>query len=197
MSFTNLKYDTPAYEQDLRESIGSLKYNINTPQQCSECFLDDSNMIIQRAGASVDAKESMIDIDSELLGITRKASRDPSKKYLHLDDILLIVNKELILKSSLKSSSEISSPCSHAESRSIISFRKESRRSERSPEKALFVNSAARTDFDEISCATDSACTRSSLPFKNARLVNSPGSARRRSKNRKADKIERTTTGLP
>ena len=78
-----------------------------------------------------------------------------------------------------------------------MSFRNEVRREDRSPEKALFINSEARTDFEEISWATDSAWTRSNLPFKNARLVNSPGSARRRPISRKTDKIELTIIGLP
>ena len=37
---------------------------------------------MQRSGDSVSATQSMIDVDSELLGITRKLRDDPSKKYL-------------------------------------------------------------------------------------------------------------------
>ena len=82
MSFTNLKYDTPAYEHDLRESVGMLDYKLNTPQQCEECFPSDPNVTIQRAGVSVDANRSMIDIDSDLSGLTRKATNDPAQKFL-------------------------------------------------------------------------------------------------------------------
>jgi len=82
MSFTNLKYDTETYRHDLRESTGTLKYNINTPQQCEECYLNDPNLRIQRAGNSIDVTTPMIDIDSELLGLNRKASKNPEDFYL-------------------------------------------------------------------------------------------------------------------
>jgi hypothetical protein len=82
MSFTNLKYDTSTNKVDLRESTDLLKYHFNTPQQCEECFLNDPNLIMQRAGNSVDVQNPMIDIDSELMGITRKATNDPYKKFI-------------------------------------------------------------------------------------------------------------------
>lgn len=82
MSFTNLKYDTFNTKEDLRESNSLLKYNINNYQECNECFLNEPLSVIQRAGDSVDAEKSMIDIDSELMGITRKASNDPSKQFM-------------------------------------------------------------------------------------------------------------------
>jgi hypothetical protein len=82
MSFTNLKYDTETYRHDLRESTGTLKYNINTPKQCDECYLDDPNLRLQRAGNSVDVTKPMVDIDSELLGLNRKASKNPDDFYL-------------------------------------------------------------------------------------------------------------------
>ena len=81
MSFTNLKYDTETYRHDLRESTGTLKYNINTPKQCDECYLDDPNLRLQRAGNSVDVTKPMVDIDSELLGLNRKASKNPDDFY--------------------------------------------------------------------------------------------------------------------
>ena len=82
MSFTNLKYDTFNSKEDLRESNSYLQYNINNHQECNECFLNEPLSVIQRAGDSVDAEKPMIDIDSELMGITRKASNDPSKQFM-------------------------------------------------------------------------------------------------------------------
>ena len=81
MSFTGLNYDSASYDQLLRESIGTLKYQLNTPQH-SQCFIEDSNIKMQKSGVSVDITKPMIDLDSELMGITRKHSNDPKKKYI-------------------------------------------------------------------------------------------------------------------
>ena len=81
MSFTGLNHDSAAYDQLLRESLGTLKYQLNTPQT-SQCFVEDSNLMMQKGGVSVDMTKPMIDVDSELMGITRKHSHDPKKKYL-------------------------------------------------------------------------------------------------------------------
>ena len=81
MSFTGLNYDKSAYDQLLRESLGTLKYQLNTPQH-SQCFVEDPNIMMQKGGVSVDMTNPMIDIDSELMGITRKLSNDPEDKYL-------------------------------------------------------------------------------------------------------------------
>ena len=81
MSFTNLNYDNAAYDQSLKESLGSLKYQLNTPQH-SQCFVEDPNIAMQKSGVSVDVTNAMIDVDSELLGLTRKHSNDPHKQYL-------------------------------------------------------------------------------------------------------------------
>lgn len=81
MSYTGLKYDDSAYDQLLRESIGTLKYQMNTPQM-SQCFIEDPNIMMQKGGVSVDRTKQMIDIDSELMGITRKLSHDPKTKYI-------------------------------------------------------------------------------------------------------------------
>ena len=75
MSLTGLIYDESAYNQLLRESLGNLKYQLNYPQG-SQCFVDDPNIIMQKSGVSVDAEKPMIDVDSELMGLTRKLSKD-------------------------------------------------------------------------------------------------------------------------
>lgn len=75
MSFNNLDYDTCAYKQFLHESIGPGSYQLNTPYiSCKDCFVEDPQIILQRSGASVARDVPMIDIDSELLNITRKSS---------------------------------------------------------------------------------------------------------------------------
>ena len=83
MSFNRLNYDTCAYKHTLSESIGPGEYQINTPPiSCDPCFPKDPAYRLQRQGASVNTRQPMIDVDSELLGITRLSSRCPSKKFL-------------------------------------------------------------------------------------------------------------------
>lgn len=81
MSLTGLMYDESAYNQLLRESLGTLKYQLNYPQS-AQCFVDDPNIIMQKSGVSVDAIKPMIDVDSELMGLTRKLSKDPKEKFI-------------------------------------------------------------------------------------------------------------------
>jgi len=82
MSFTGPMYDTEAYAQDIRESAGILDYKMKTPQQCEECISNDPSIRVQRSGVSIDNNMSMVDIDSELMNITRKLSHVPEEKYL-------------------------------------------------------------------------------------------------------------------
>lgn len=86
MSFNRLKYDPNSYKQVLAESVGPLQYQLGTPLNCEECLSNDPNIRIQRAGASVDREMSMVDVNSELLNITRKLSNDPSKQYIPDED---------------------------------------------------------------------------------------------------------------
>ena len=83
MSFNRLDYDTCEYKQRLSESIGPGDYMINKPPvNCEPCYPFSPSIRLQHSGDSVDMNQYMIDIDSEMLGITRKASKCPAKKYL-------------------------------------------------------------------------------------------------------------------
>lgn len=83
MSFNRLNSDTCQYKQTLAESVGPGEYQINTPPiACEPCYPYPPSVRLQTSGDSVDTNSYMIDIDSELLNITRKASKCPSKKYL-------------------------------------------------------------------------------------------------------------------
>jgi hypothetical protein len=86
MSLNRLKYDTNTYKHSLAESLGPLEYQLGTPQQCEECFVKDPSYRLQRSGVSTDAKTSMIDIDSELMNITRKLSNNPADQYIPQED---------------------------------------------------------------------------------------------------------------
>ena len=82
MSFNRLNYDRDAYKQDLRESVGSGLYALNTPvTDCQACFPQD-NHNTSRMNSAVCANHTLVDVSSELLGITRHNSRAPKDKYL-------------------------------------------------------------------------------------------------------------------
>jgi hypothetical protein len=81
MSLNSLKYDNCAYTHTLNESISPGDYMISTPRPCDPCFVVTPGVNVDRFGASLCGNE-LIDVSSELLNITRKASDCPSKKYL-------------------------------------------------------------------------------------------------------------------
>lgn len=83
MSFTRLPFDTCAYKHSLLESIGSCDYMLDRNAPCKPCFVPDPSINVQRNGAAL--CPNLIDVDSELLGLTRKASHCPSKQYLPSD----------------------------------------------------------------------------------------------------------------
>ena len=83
MSFNRLNYDTCEYKQSISQSIGPGHYQINTPPiSCEPCYPYSPSIRLQHSGNSVDLSKYMIDIDSELIGITTPASKCPSKKYI-------------------------------------------------------------------------------------------------------------------
>jgi hypothetical protein len=83
MSFNRLSYDTCQYKQVLCEATGPGQYVLNTPKvTCEPCFTNNPNIRLQKTGQSVSAKQNLIDINSELLNITRPNSKCPSRKFL-------------------------------------------------------------------------------------------------------------------
>ena len=83
MSFNRLNYDTCEYKQTISQSVGPGHYQINTPPiSCEPCYPYSPSIRLQRSGNSVDLSKYMIDIDSELMNITRPYSKCPSKKYI-------------------------------------------------------------------------------------------------------------------
>lgn len=83
MSFNRLPYDTCAYKQTLAQTIGPGEYQINEPYvSCEPCFVSDPHIRLQKIGSSFSRTTAMIDIDSELMGITRRQSKCPERKYL-------------------------------------------------------------------------------------------------------------------
>jgi len=74
-AMTRLIYDADAYRQALEESTGPGNYWMSTPTQyCQDCFPSDPRLRIQKAGQTRCESMPFIDVDSELLGLTRRAS---------------------------------------------------------------------------------------------------------------------------
>lgn len=89
MSFNSrLSYDTCAYKHTLRQSVGSADYMLNTPRpDCKACFSTDpsvrmSNSVRSSKGISECDNIPLVDVDSELKLLTRRASDCPTQKYL-------------------------------------------------------------------------------------------------------------------
>lgn len=83
MSFTNLSYDKGAYTTDLNQSVGPGVYRLGEPSISCEgqCYPYPPTVRLQRQGDSISKNNLLVDVDSELLGITRKLSEDPNKQY--------------------------------------------------------------------------------------------------------------------
>ena len=83
MSFNRLNYDECTYKHNLKQSMSPGDYMITTPTiECQSCFPADPAVSSGLAGVSICANKPLVDVDSELIGITRKASNCPSDKYL-------------------------------------------------------------------------------------------------------------------
>ena len=83
MSFTKLSYDKEAYKTAINESIKPGSYYLNKPRiDCQHCYPYPVSVVPQEMGNSLYSDKSMVDVSSELLGLTRKASDDPKKQYI-------------------------------------------------------------------------------------------------------------------
>jgi hypothetical protein len=89
MSLNKLSYDKCSYEQVLGESLGPGFYQLTTPpNSCKPCHSTDPRIRLQSTGVSLNRDSSLVDIDSELLGITRNASSCSSRKFNPYDQCL-------------------------------------------------------------------------------------------------------------
>lgn len=83
MNFNRLNYDTCTYQHDLKQSVGVGEYVLGMPRvNCEACFPSDPNMGTVGYSAAVKPFMSVVDTDSELMGITRKASNCPTSAYI-------------------------------------------------------------------------------------------------------------------
>jgi hypothetical protein len=83
MSFNRLNYDQCTYQHNLKQSVGAADYQLNTPrQECKACFPADPAVRLDRFGVSLCSDKPQVDVESDLLIMTRKASNCPTQKYL-------------------------------------------------------------------------------------------------------------------
>lgn len=84
MSFNRLSYDSGAYSQDINESVGPGVYKLNEPGVAcpKQCYPYPPSIRLQKQGVSIDKTKFLIDVDSELNGLFKKYTRDPSKNYV-------------------------------------------------------------------------------------------------------------------
>ena len=92
MSFNRLKYDIGIKKLDNNSSTKAGNYGINTPKITKSCFQTNPRIIDQKVGVSMNKNvpwrfySGPVDIESQLLNLNRRASRDPSTKYNPLKD---------------------------------------------------------------------------------------------------------------
>jgi len=77
-----MRFDDGTYKHDLAQSVGSGDYMINRPRNdCKGCLPVTAGVFLDGYGVSSCDRE-LIDVDSELIGITRKASQCPTDQYI-------------------------------------------------------------------------------------------------------------------
>jgi len=83
MSFTNLSYDSCSYDKYLEESIGAGNYMLSTPTNSDgkkQCFFKSPYVRLDKTNVGLCKDRSLIDVDSELLGLNMKNSECPEKR---------------------------------------------------------------------------------------------------------------------
>lgn len=81
MSNTRARDDGRAYAHHLGESVGPAAYVLGPPRRCRPDFIADPRVSSQAHLASVCSNMPLVDVDSELLGLTRKLSACPADAY--------------------------------------------------------------------------------------------------------------------
>ena len=83
MSYNRSIYDLCSYKYELAQSIGEGVYQLTRPDNaCKPCISANPWLMPQTQGVSISRNTSLIDIDSELIGISRNLSGCPDRKYI-------------------------------------------------------------------------------------------------------------------
>jgi len=83
MSLSRTNDDPCELWTELRTSTGPGTYQLSTPLKCDSAapFISDPKLSVQGAQVSVCADRPQVDVDSDLMGITRRAVRCPQGKF--------------------------------------------------------------------------------------------------------------------
>jgi len=82
MSYSKHIYDKASYQQSINQSIGPGVYNLARPKvSCTNCYPWSPTARLQTQGVSHVSDTFLIDIDSDLSGITRKLSKNIMDQY--------------------------------------------------------------------------------------------------------------------
>tara|TARA_B100000085_G_C18398901_1_gene453679 strand:- start:255 stop:788 length:534 start_codon:yes stop_codon:yes gene_type:complete len=95
MSNNRLYYDTCEVKTQLKEALRPGEYQVGTPV-IEKCYPSDPSIRLQRTGNSVSSTHALVDVHSELWGITRKNSRCPSDKYNPCEGDKVVYGKECV-----------------------------------------------------------------------------------------------------
>ena len=83
MSFSRNIFETEAYKQFINQSVGPGIYHLDVPKHsCEPCYPVPPTVRLQKQGVSHLKGVPLVDVDSELSGITRKLSRNIHDSYM-------------------------------------------------------------------------------------------------------------------
>ncbi len=95
MSNNRLYYDTCEVKTQLKESLRPGEYQVDPPT-IERCYPSDPSIRLQKTGNSVSNTHHLVDVHSELWGITRHNSRCPTEKYTPCDSSKVVYGKECV-----------------------------------------------------------------------------------------------------
>jgi hypothetical protein len=81
MAFTHLIYDTCAYKNDLAQEVGTFAYMVDDCRYVNKSPSRVNFGIVGGNDVSIVGKNAMVDLESDLKGQTRLASRCPTLYY--------------------------------------------------------------------------------------------------------------------
>jgi hypothetical protein len=81
-AMNRLKFDTCTYQHDLTQAVGPGRYMLDPLRpHCQPCLQDDARVSTGYTGASECITPSIIDVESDLINLTRKATGCPTGQY--------------------------------------------------------------------------------------------------------------------
>jgi len=108
MAFTRFKYDKSRVDKQLTEETYTARYMLNTPGNgTSMPFQEDPHTRLQMWGANF--AENALDVENDLMGITRKANRD-NLKFDYKKTATTLETKHYPTNSSHVSQSRVETP---------------------------------------------------------------------------------------